>query len=128
LTVIISDHALRNIVAIRRKKRVRKPQPGDKVVLKPLPAGFTDDLPEDEQRAISARIGRPIMLMGYDRDGRAELEFKAQDDSIHTLFVDLKFIRPCEAPSVCPLRQFIATHQQNVIQSTLDELISRLRP
>jgi hypothetical protein len=97
LTVIISDHALRNIVAIRRKKRVRKPQPGDKVVLKALPAGFTDDLPEDEQRAISARIGRPIMLMGYDRDGRAELEFKA-------------------------------THQQNVIQSTLDELISRLRP
>lgn len=77
----------------RRKKRVTKPKLGDKVVLKALPAGFIDDLPEDEQRAISARVGRPIMLMGYDRDGKAELEFMAQDDSIHTLYVDLKFIR-----------------------------------
>ena len=79
---------------VRRKKRATKPKPGDKVVLKALPPGFIDDLPGDEQRAISARIGRPIMLMGYDRDGRAELEFLAQDDSIHTVYVDLKFIRP----------------------------------
>ena len=64
------------------------------MVLKALPPGFTDDLPEDEQRAISARIGRPIMLMGYDGDGKAELEFMAQDDSIHTLCVDLKFVTP----------------------------------
>ena len=64
------------------------------MVLKALPPGFIDDLPEEEQRAISARIGRPVMLMGYDRYGRAELEFMAQDDSIHTLYVDLKFIRP----------------------------------
>jgi hypothetical protein len=78
----------------RRKKSVTKPKPGDKVVLKALPPGFIDDLPEDEQHAITARIGRPIMLMRYDRDGRAELEFMAQDDSIHTLYVDLKFIRP----------------------------------
>ena len=78
----------------RRKKRVTKPKPGSKVALKALPPGFIDDLPEEEQRAISARIGRPIMLMGYDRDGRAELEFMAQDDSIHTLCVDLKFLRP----------------------------------
>ncbi len=81
-------------MAVRRKRRVRKPKAGDKVVLKALPSGLIDDLPEDEQRAISARIGRPIMLMGYDRHGRAELEFMATDDSIHTLYVDLKFIRP----------------------------------
>jgi hypothetical protein len=94
LTVITSEDTLRDIVAVRRKKRVRKPKPGDEVVLKALPPGFLNDLPGDEQRAISARIGRPIRLMGYDRDGRAELEFMAQDDSIHTLNVDLKFIRP----------------------------------
>ena len=81
-------------MTIRRKRRVTKPKPGDKVVLKGLPAGFVDDLPEEEQLAILARIGRPIMLMGYDRDGRAKLEFMAKDDSIHTLYVDLKFIRP----------------------------------
>jgi hypothetical protein len=94
LTVITLKDNLRDAVAVRRKKRVRKSKPGDKVVLKALPPGFLDDLPEDEQRAISARIGRPLTLMGYDRDGRAELEFMAQDDSIHTLYVDLKFIRP----------------------------------
>ena len=71
-----------------------KPKPGDKVVLKALPPGFIDDLPEEEESAISARIGRPIMLIGYDQDGRAELEFMAEDDSIHMLYVDLKFIRP----------------------------------
>jgi hypothetical protein len=79
-------------VTVRRKRRVTKP--GDKVVRKALPPGFVDDRPEEEQRAILARIGRPIMLMGYDRDGRAELEFMAGDDSIHTLYVDLKFVRP----------------------------------
>jgi hypothetical protein len=94
LTVITLEDTLRGIVTVRRKRRATKPKPGDKVVLKALPSGFIDDLPEDEQRAISARIGRPIMLMGYDRDGRAELEFMAQDDLIHTLYVGLKFIRP----------------------------------
>jgi len=63
-------------------------------VLKALPPGFIDDLPKEEQRAILVRIGRPRMLTGYDRDGRAELECMTQDDSIHTLYVDLKFVRP----------------------------------
>ena len=80
-------------MTVRRKKRATKPKPGHIVVLTALPPGFIDDLPEDEQRAISARIGRPIMLMGYDRGGRAKLEFMAQDDSIHTIYVDLKFVR-----------------------------------
>jgi hypothetical protein len=81
-------------VTKQRKKKKKRPKPGEKVVLKALPPGFIDDLPEAERHAISARIGRPIMLMGYDRDGRAELEFMAQDDSIHTLYVDPKFIKP----------------------------------
>jgi hypothetical protein len=78
----------------QRKKKKNRPKPGEKVILTALPPGFIDDLPKKEQRAISARIGRPIMLMGYDRDGRAELEFMVQDDSIHTLYVDPKFIKP----------------------------------
>ena len=78
----------------RLKAAVPRPKPGEKVILLALPPGFIDDLPEEEQCAISARIGRPIMLMGYERDGRAELEFMAQDDSIHTLYVDPKFIKP----------------------------------
>jgi hypothetical protein len=81
-------------VTKQRKKKKKRPKPGEKVMLKALPLGFIDDLPEEDQLAISARIGRPVMLMGYDRDGRAELEFVAQDDSIHTLYVDPKFIKP----------------------------------
>jgi hypothetical protein len=81
-------------VTVRRKRRVTKPKPGDKVVRKALPPGFIDDLAKEEQRAILARIGRPRMLTGYDRDGRAEFEFMTQHDSIHTLYVDLKFVRP----------------------------------
>jgi hypothetical protein len=52
LTVITLKDNLRDMVTVRRKKRVTKPKPRDKVVLKALPAGFIDDLPEDEQRAI----------------------------------------------------------------------------
>jgi hypothetical protein len=80
----------------KKKKKKLKPKlkPGQKVILTALPPGFLDDLLDEEQRAISVRIGRPIMLMGYERDGRAQLEFMASDDSIHTLYVDPKFIRP----------------------------------
>jgi hypothetical protein len=78
----------------RRKKRKKRPKPGEKVILKGLPPGFIGDLPPEEQRAISARLGRPVMLMGYDRDGRAEIEFMAKDDSSHTLYVEPKFIKP----------------------------------
>jgi hypothetical protein len=94
LIAITLEAILCGIVTVRRKRRVTKPKPGDKVVLKALPPGFVDDLPEEERRAILARTGRPIILMEYDRDGRAELEFMAQDDSVHTLCVDLKFVRP----------------------------------
>jgi hypothetical protein len=82
---ITSEDSLRDIVTVRRKKRVTKPKPDDKVVLPALPPGFIDDLPEAKLREASARLGSPIMHVGYDRDGRAELEFIAKDDSIHTL-------------------------------------------
>jgi hypothetical protein len=59
-----------------------------------LLSGFLGDLLEEEPRAISARIGRPIMLMAYERDGRAELEYMAKDDSMHIFYVDPKFMRP----------------------------------
>jgi hypothetical protein len=34
------------------------------------------------------------MLMAYERDRRAELEYMAKDDSMHTFYVDPKFMRP----------------------------------
>jgi hypothetical protein len=76
-----------------RRPRKKKPKPGQKVVLKALPPGFIDDLPEEDQRAISAVIGKPIVLNKYERDGRAELEFTDSEDAIHLIYVDPRFIK-----------------------------------
>jgi hypothetical protein len=71
----------------------RKPKPGERVILRMLPPGFMDDLPAEDQRAISAVVGKPIVLKKYERDGRAELEFTDSDETIHLIYVDPKFIK-----------------------------------
>jgi hypothetical protein len=63
------------------------------VVLKALPQGFMDDLPAEDQEAISKAVGKPITLKGYEDDRRAELEFADTKGVIHTIYVDPKFIR-----------------------------------
>jgi len=52
-----------------------KPKPGDMVVLTAVPHGILDGLPEEDQHAITAIVGKPAMLVGYDDDGRAEISF-----------------------------------------------------
>jgi hypothetical protein len=76
-----------------KKRPNEKPKPGEKVILKALPPGFIDDLPEEDQRAISAVVGKPVVLNKYERDGRAELEFTDSGATIHLLYVDPKFIK-----------------------------------
>jgi hypothetical protein len=76
------------------KRQKKKPKPGEKVRLKALPPGFIDDLPAEDQRAILAVVGKPILLNKYERDGRAELEFTDNKDVGHTIYVDPKFIKP----------------------------------
>ena len=73
--------------------RTKKPKPGDRVILAGLPPYFVDDLPEEDQRAILRRVGKPIRLSGYDEDGRAELEFREKNGTYHTIWVDSKFIK-----------------------------------
>jgi len=63
-----------------------------KVVLNGLPPGFLDDLPEEDQKAISAVIGTAIQFSGYDDDGRAELRFVATNGTFHTIYVDRQYI------------------------------------
>lgn len=65
---------------------------GQQVVLKALPPGFLDDLPVEDQDAISKAVGRSITLNGYEDDGRAELELTDTKGVIHTIYVDPKFI------------------------------------
>jgi hypothetical protein len=69
-----------------------KPKPGDKVILKGLPPNWLDDLPKSDQRAITRVIGTTILLLDYDEDGRAELEFTDAKGIIHAIYVDPKYI------------------------------------
>jgi hypothetical protein len=76
------------------------PKAGETVVLTALPPGLIDGLPEEDQRAIIAVVGRLLLLCGCDEDGRAELEFDDPFDGrpgtfnhTHTIFVAREFIR-----------------------------------
>lgn len=77
--------------------RAKKPKPGNKVILVGLPPHFLDDLPEEEQQAISRRLGTPIRLVAWDELGQAELEFNYRvgkhEIIYHTLWVGPEFIR-----------------------------------
>ena len=46
-----------------------KPEPGEMVLLKSIPPGLVDGLPQDDQNAIVAIIGKPVLLVGK-RDER----------------------------------------------------------
>jgi hypothetical protein len=53
-----------------------KPNPGEMVLLKSIPPGLLDGLPQEDQNAIMAIVGKPVLLVEYDDDdGRAELHF-----------------------------------------------------
>lgn len=70
-----------------------KPKPGDTVLLIRVPPGLLNDLPVEDQRAISQVVGKPLILNEYDDHGRAELEFKDSVGVIHFIYVKPEFIR-----------------------------------
>jgi len=70
-----------------------KPKPGDRVILTAIPPGLLDDLPSEDQQAITEIVGKPIALNGYDEDGRAELEFRDRSGNFHSVYVRPDFIR-----------------------------------
>ncbi len=41
------------------------PRPGEHVLLIALPPGLLDGLPAEDQRAISAIVGKPVTLLGH---------------------------------------------------------------
>lgn len=84
----------------QKRKRERKLKRGQKVVLKVLPPGLIDGLPEEDQRAISAVVGKAAIFEGYGRDGIVELEFMESNETIHSVWVKPKYIKPWRASSV----------------------------
>jgi len=78
-----------------------RPHEGEQVILLALPPEFLDGLPDEDQRAITAMVGKPVMLVGYDEDGRAELHFddpfdpRTEESShTHSIWVGLEFYPP----------------------------------
>ncbi|HLW97768.1 MAG TPA: hypothetical protein VKR82_03910 [Candidatus Acidoferrales bacterium] len=72
-----------------QKKKLKS---GEIVALTELPPGFIDDLPVEDQQAITEIVGRPIVFNGYDEIGRAELQFTSRDGNLHFIFINPKFI------------------------------------
>jgi hypothetical protein len=70
-----------------------KLKPGSVAVLTALPPGLLDGLPQEDQTAISEIIGKPVFLVSYDDDGRAELQFTDRKGTIHFIYVAPEFVR-----------------------------------
>ena len=56
---------------------MRTLEPGQKVVLRRLPDGLLNGLPNEDQRAIESMVGQQVTLVGYSYD-QAELEFSGR--------------------------------------------------
>ena len=76
-----------------------KPTAGERVILLSLPPGLLDGLPDEDQRAIVAMVGKAVVLVGYDEDGRAELQFDdpfeartEHSSHTHSIWVGTEFL------------------------------------
>ena len=75
-----------------------RPRSGEQVIFVALPPGLIDGLPEEDQCAIAAMVGKPVTFVGYDEDGRAELEFddpftrEPTGSHTHSIWVKPEFI------------------------------------
>ena len=74
--------------------------PGELVIFDHLPRGLLDGLPEEDQRATVAMVGRAVRLVAFDHIGRAEVEFDdpfepGTEASSHThqIWVTPEFLR-----------------------------------
>lgn len=72
---------------------MKRPKPGNRVVLVKEPPHLFHGLSAKEQEAILEIIGKPILLVGYDADDRAELQFVDQNKIIHFIYVDPIYIK-----------------------------------
>ena len=77
-----------------------RPKAGDSVIVKELPAGFLEGLASEDRQAITAVIGKAILLKKYDDEDRAELEFTDEKGTIHFVYLNPALIRNLKASEV----------------------------
>jgi hypothetical protein len=62
------------------------------VILAKLPPGLLRGLPRQDQKAIRKIVGNPVLLEGYDDDGRAVLTFTESNQVSHSIFVNPRYL------------------------------------
>jgi hypothetical protein len=70
----------------------KKAKVAKKAVVKELPPGWLDDLPREDQEAITAILGKPISVVRDDEDGRVVLEFDDKQGDTHFIYVEPEFV------------------------------------
>jgi hypothetical protein len=63
------------------------------VVITREPPDLLYGLSINNKEAILEMIGRPVLLVAYDADGRAELEFIDKNRMLHFIYVDPVYIK-----------------------------------
>ena len=60
---------------------------GDHVKFLFAPPELVDGLPAEDRAAIESVVGEALKLTGFDEYGHAEVDFRAADGKIHTIWV-----------------------------------------
>jgi hypothetical protein len=60
---------------------------GAKVRMPVAPVDLLSGLPEEDQSAIRAIIGKKLFVKGFDQYGHVELHFKDKDGDYHNIWV-----------------------------------------
>jgi hypothetical protein len=66
----------------------KSPLPGDLMVLSEVPPDFLDGLPQEDQQAVAAALGTPMLLTEYPDADTAELRFTDAAGVIHFIYVN----------------------------------------
>lgn len=61
---------------------------GDYVRIVDIPEEIPEGLPEEDQIAIRAQVGKIMVIQDFNNDGAAELEFVDDAGHIHTIWID----------------------------------------
>ncbi len=66
---------------------------GDRVRLLNAPDELLRGLPSADQDAIKRQVGEDLVVQSFDPYGNAELEFKSDDDVVHSIWVNPKCLQ-----------------------------------
>jgi hypothetical protein len=72
---------------------ILRPKPGTRVIIHDVSPDLLLGMPEREQKALSEIRDKPVLLVGYDADYRAELSFRDRNKSLHFIYLDPIYIK-----------------------------------